>query len=75
MSFTYVVKSGVKPTCANCGKACGRRYHSWPKDQQKPSPWDGQSWSHPYNPFCTLRCALSYARRMYDRVGTGGSNR
>jgi hypothetical protein len=27
--------------------------------------WDGESyWTH-YKPFCTLRCALDYARRAY----------
>jgi hypothetical protein len=29
--------------------------------------WDGVSWSAPYEPFCTLRCALSYARKAYAR--------
>jgi hypothetical protein len=27
--------------------------------------WDGQSWSGGYPPFCTLRCALAYARKAY----------
>lgn len=27
--------------------------------------WDGKSWSGGYDPFCTLRCALAYARRAY----------
>jgi hypothetical protein len=26
--------------------------------------WDGVSWYHKYNPFCTLRCALGYARMV-----------
>lgn len=29
--------------------------------------WDGQSWWGGYEPFCTLRCALDYARRAYRR--------
>jgi hypothetical protein len=27
--------------------------------------WDGQSWSGGYAPFCTLRCALDFARKAY----------
>jgi hypothetical protein len=27
--------------------------------------WDGQSWHGGYTPFCTLRCALAYARQAY----------
>jgi len=29
--------------------------------------WDGKSWLGGYSPFCTLRCALSYARKAYAR--------
>ena len=29
--------------------------------------WDGVTWITPYKPFCTLRCALDYARRAYKR--------
>jgi hypothetical protein len=29
--------------------------------------WDGESWSGGYKPFCTLRCALDYARKAYAR--------
>jgi hypothetical protein len=29
--------------------------------------WDGETWVKPYEPFCTLRCALDYARRAYAR--------
>jgi hypothetical protein len=31
--------------------------------------WDGQTWWRPYEPFCTLRCALDYARRAFRRYG------
>lgn len=31
--------------------------------------WDGESWWGGYNPFCTLRCALSYARKAYAKGG------
>jgi hypothetical protein len=27
--------------------------------------WDGESWFGGYEPFCTLRCALDYARKAY----------
>jgi hypothetical protein len=27
--------------------------------------WDGVSWFGGYPPFCTLRCALDYARKSY----------
>jgi len=27
--------------------------------------WDGETWVKPYEPFCTLRCALEYARMAY----------
>lgn len=27
--------------------------------------WDGRTWIGGYTPFCTLRCALDYARRAY----------
>jgi len=29
--------------------------------------WDGETFVKPYEPFCTLRCALDYARRAYAR--------
>lgn len=33
--------------------------------------WDGESWWGGYDPFCTLRCALDYARKAYrDRQRT-----
>ena len=28
--------------------------------------WDGVSYDAPYRPFCTLRCALKYARHAYN---------
>jgi hypothetical protein len=28
--------------------------------------WDGLTWFKPYEPFCTLRCALGYARASYE---------
>lgn len=30
--------------------------------------WDGESWTAPHEPFCTLRCALDYARKAYRRL-------
>lgn len=27
--------------------------------------WDGETWVGGHKPFCTLRCALRYARRAY----------
>jgi len=27
--------------------------------------WDGKTWITPYKPFCTLRCALDYAREAF----------
>jgi hypothetical protein len=30
--------------------------------------WDGESWTGRYTPFCTLRCALDYARKAYRRA-------
>ena len=29
--------------------------------------WDGKSWIGGYEPFCTLRCALQYARKAWAR--------
>ena len=31
--------------------------------------WDGESWYGGYPPFCTLRCALDYAREAYNKKG------
>jgi hypothetical protein len=31
--------------------------------------WDGQTWGGGYPPFCTLRCALDYARRAFRTYG------
>ena len=33
--------------------------------------WDGLSWTGGHDPFCTLRCALNYARRAYVRLTKG----
>ena len=30
--------------------------------------WDGETWTAPYAPFCTLRCALSYARKAFRKA-------
>lgn len=30
--------------------------------------WDGETWLARYKPFCTLRCALDYARKAYART-------
>lgn len=30
--------------------------------------WDGESYTGGYDPFCTMRCALDYARRMFART-------
>ena len=29
--------------------------------------WDGLTWHGGYTPFCTLRCALDYARKAYKK--------
>jgi hypothetical protein len=31
--------------------------------------WDGLSFYEPFRPFCTMRCALHYARRAWERWG------
>lgn len=64
MSLPFIVKT--RPVCANCGKKCGQRHHDWPIGRPEAAPWDGTSWRFPYNPFCTLRCALAYARWAYE---------
>lgn len=51
--------SGARPICAQCGKRYGRR---WQAGQPMPE------WLAPYNPFCTLRCALAYARRAHAAI-------
>lgn len=63
MSFPYLVKQ--RPVCVGCGKKCGEHYKAYPPNQLHASEWDGQTWFWKYNPFCTLRCALAYARRSY----------
>ena len=64
--WPFVVQG--KPHCAECGKRYGQRHRLWPAAQKDPSPWDGTSWRAPYNPFCTLRCALAYARKTYASI-------
>lgn len=67
MIFPYLVK--VRPVCLWCGKKCGARHRDWPVHEPDPLPWDGVSWRWQYNPFCTLRCALAYARRAAEWAG------
>jgi hypothetical protein len=31
--------------------------------------WDGKTWYAPHEPFCTLRCALTYARMAFRKLG------
>lgn len=31
--------------------------------------WDGESWRGGYDPFCTMRCALNYARQAMKKFG------
>lgn len=66
-----IVKQPSKPVCVHCGTECGTKFHTWPAHQLHKNPWDGSSWFHPYNPFCTLRCALSFARKAYAKHGLG----
>lgn len=33
--------------------------------------WDGENYRGGYKPFCTLRCALDYARRAYAAQSAG----
>jgi len=33
--------------------------------------WDGESWIGGYEPFCTLRCALAYAREAHKVLTKG----
>lgn len=63
MSFPHIVKQ--RPVCVCCGEKCGRRHREWPINQPEASPWDGTSWYWQYNPFCTLRCALRFARAAH----------
>ena len=72
MSHPFLVKT--RPVCAGCGKKCGERHRHWPNTIQKPATWDGETWEWKYNPFCTLRCALAYARKAYE-TGRGYSAR
>lgn len=30
--------------------------------------WDGETYWKPYEPFCKLRCALDYARKVYAQT-------
>ena len=32
--------------------------------------WDGKLWFGGYDPFCTLRCALDYARKAWKEAAT-----
>jgi hypothetical protein len=61
MSFTFLVKQ--RPVCVGCGKKCGTRHREWPAARAMESEWDGETWRWKYNPFCTLRCALGFARK------------
>jgi len=61
--MTVLVKQ--RPVCAQCGKKCGSKYRPWPVSQVAATEWDGETWFFKYNPFCTLRCALAYARRAH----------
>lgn len=38
-----------------------------PKSRGHYELWSGD-WFKPYDPFCTLRCALRYARKAYQRT-------
>lgn len=37
------------------------------ENRQDVEVWDGKTWLTPYEPFCTLRCALSYARWAWSK--------
>ncbi len=46
-----------RPICVHCGKSYGHL-----------ETWEGESWRGGHNPFCTLHCALDYARRAYAKL-------
>ncbi len=47
-------------------KAWALRHLGDSKRIQRYDIWDGESWWTRYAPFCTLRCALAYARAAHD---------
>jgi len=65
MSFPLKVK--IRPICVHCSRKCGQRWREWDLKALRPDDWDGETWFHKYNPFCTLRCALAYARLRYSQ--------
>lgn len=64
-----IQKLGHRPVCVNCGEKYGRKLRGDVKItvhdgfRTELGPWDGVSWFTKYEPFCTLRCALNFARK------------
>jgi hypothetical protein len=52
--------------CAHCGKPYGHRIK-----RAGTRVAEFQTVVKPYEPFCTIRCALAYARRMVKQQLTG----
>ena len=76
MSFPLIVKQAARPVCVHCGAKCGYKMRgdskiTFPDGGLKVErgAWDGVTWFHKYNPFCTLRCALGFARKAYLHGG------
>jgi len=63
-----VVKTSRYNTGGSIGQTIGGLQFETNEIVETRTIWDGESWWGGYDPFCTLRCALDYARRAYARA-------
>jgi hypothetical protein len=68
---TVLPKGSVIPPYAGNQIVITKRVNPYGSNQIaiKYGVWDGESWLSSYAPFCTLRCALDYARKAYCAQG------
>lgn len=66
------MKAHLKQNCPTCGRALPmwRNVFDYDLTREPSKMVVGREPAYrKYKPFCTLRCALAYAREMYDRYG------
>lgn len=64
----FYQKGATEPVYRGNLKVMRTRDDPWGSAQRRVlwTVWDGETFVTPYNPFCTLRCALSFARAAYE---------
>jgi hypothetical protein len=72
--YLIVVKRSAVRKAQPAMALSGKSYPSTP-NKRDIEVWDGKTWFTSHEPFCTMTCALRYARVAYRKLAERGSHR